>query len=186
MTTLQNRPNLALLVIDVQTGVVADAYERDAVVANIHDLVERARRRDVPVIWVQHHDEELARGTSEWRIVPELSPGTDEPLIEKSYGDAFEDTDLEATLARLGVGQLFVTGAQTDACIRSTIHGALTRGYDTILVSDAHTTQDQTAWGAPSPDLVVAHTNLYWSYQSAPGRQAGTVAAAEVDFDSRG
>jgi nicotinamidase-related amidase len=40
MTTLDNRPNTALLVIDVQNGVVADAHDRDGVVANVRTLVE--------------------------------------------------------------------------------------------------------------------------------------------------
>ena len=78
-------------------------------------------------------------------------------------------------LAELGVGRLVVAGAQTDECIRSTLHGAIVRGYDATLVSDAHTTEDQTAWGAPPPDQVIAHTNLYWTYHTAPGRTAGTV-----------
>ena len=56
------------------------------------------------------------------------------------------------------------------------------RGYDATLVSDAHTTEDQSSWGAPTPDLVIAHTNLYWTYQSAPGRTAGTVPTDAVDF----
>lgn len=147
MTTLANRPNTALLVIDVQNGVVEGAHERDAVVSNIGDLVEKARREQVPVVWVQHNDEQLERGTDNWRIVPELKPDDSEPLIEKNYGDAFEDTNLEKVLSGLGVGRLVVTGAQTDACVRSTLHGAFTRGYDATLVSDAHTTEDLTAWG---------------------------------------
>jgi hypothetical protein len=105
-----------------------------------------------------------------------------EPLVEKNYGDSFEDTDLETVLSGLGGGRLVVVGAQTDACVRSTLHGAFARGYDATLVSDAHTTEDQTAWGAPPPDQVIAHTNLYWSSQTAPGRKAGTVETREVDF----
>ncbi len=182
MTTLQNRPNTALLVIDVQNGVVAGAYERDAVVANVGRLVEKARRGNVPVVWVQHSDEELARGSEEWRIVPELTPGDGEPLVDKSYGDSFEDTTLETVLSGLGVGRLVVAGAETDACIRSTLHGGFARGYDATLVSDAHTTGDKTAWGAPPPDQVIAHTNLYWTYQTAPGRTAGTVETKGIDF----
>jgi nicotinamidase-related amidase len=182
VTTLENRPNTALLVIDVQVGVVAEAYERDKAVANIAGLVERAREDGVPVVWVQHSDEELTPGSDDWRIVPELEPRDAEPLVGKRYGDAFEDTTLETVLAGLGAGQLIVTGAETDACIRSTLHGAFARGYDAQLVSDAHTTNDRTAWGAPSPDLVIAHTNLYWTHQSAPGRTAGTVAAADARF----
>jgi nicotinamidase-related amidase len=182
MSTLEKRPNTALLVIDVQKGVVGGAHERDAVVANVGSLVEKARRERVPVVWVQHSDEQLARGSDEWRIVPELKPGDAEPLIEKNYGDSFEDTNLETVLSGLGVGRLIVVGAQTDACVRSTLHGAFVRGYDATLVSDAHTTEDQSAWGAPPPDKVIAHTNLYWKYQTAPGRTAGTVKTIEVDF----
>ncbi|MGC1210102.1 MAG: cysteine hydrolase family protein [Micromonospora sp.] len=182
MTTLENRPNTALLVIDVQNGVVEGAHDRDAVVANIGSLVEKARQDDVPVVWVQHSDDHLARGSEKWRIVPELTPGDTEPLVEKHYGDSFEDTSLETVLAGLGVGRLVVVGAQTDACIRSTLHGAFARGYDATLVSDAHTTEDHTPWGAPPADQVIAHTNLYWSYQTAPGRTAGTVETKNVAF----
>ena len=71
------------------------------------------------MVWVQHSDEQLARGSDNWRIVPELSPGDAEPLVEKNYGDSFEDTTLETMLSGLGVGRLVVVGAQTDACIRS-------------------------------------------------------------------
>jgi len=87
-------------------------------------------------------------------------------------------------LSDLGVGRLVIVGAETDACIRSTLHGAFVRGYDAILVSDAHTTGDQTAWGAPPPAQVIAHTNLYWTYQTAPGRTAGTVVTRDVEFSA--
>ena len=142
MTTLTGRPRTALLVIDVQNGVVGGAHERDAVVANVATLVDRARAEQVP----------------------------------------FEDTDLEDVLAGLEVGRLVVAGAQTDECIRSTLHGAIARGYDTTLVADAHTTEDLTEWGAPPPGQVIAHTNLYWTYQEAPGKTAGTVETKDVAF----
>ena len=185
MTTLKNRPNTALLVVDVQNGVVGSAHERDAVVANVESLVEKARRERVPVVWVQHSDDELTKGSDDWRIVPELAPDDAEPLVEKSYGDSFEDTTLENVLSDLGVGRLIVVGAETDACIRSTLHGGLVRGYDATLVSDAHTTGDKTKWGAPPPEVVIAHTNLYWKYQTAPGRKAGTVETKDVDFSAK-
>jgi nicotinamidase-related amidase len=185
MTTLENRPNTALLVLDAQNRVLEGTHERDAVVANIGSLVERARQERVPVVWAQHSDEQLARWSNEWRIVPELAPGDAEPLVEKHYADAFEDTTLEAVLSGLGVGRLVVVGAQTDECIRSTLHGALVRGYDATLVGDAHTTEDLTAWGAPPPQQVIAHTNLYWSYHKAPGRTAGTAETKAVDFGGR-
>ena len=182
MTTLENRPNTALLVVDVQTCVVEGAHERDVVVENVGSLVDKARREGVPVVWVQHSDESIVRGSDGWRIVPELAPDTDEPLVEKNYGDSFEATTLEQVLSDRGVGRLVVVGAQTDVCIRSTLHGAIVRGYDATLVSDAHTTEDQSEWGAPPPEQVIAHTNLYWRFQTAPGRTAGTVETKDVDF----
>jgi nicotinamidase-related amidase len=182
MTTLADRPNTALLVIDVQNGVVAGAHDRDAVVANINELVAKARDEGVPVVWVQHSDDGLKVGSEEWEYVPELTREDTEPLVHKNFGDSFEATDLEEVLASAGVGRLVVTGAQTDACVRSTIHGAFARGYDVTLVGDAHTTEDLSPWGAPSPDLVIAHTNLYWSDQSAPGRTAGVSETKAVSF----
>jgi nicotinamidase-related amidase len=182
MTTLDNRPNSALLVIDVQNGVVEGAVERDRVVANINTLVDKARQDGVPVVWVQHNDTGLQRETESWQIVPELKRDETEPLVEKQYGDSFEDTNLESVLAERGIGRLVIVGAQTDMCIRSTLHGAFARGYDATLVSDAHTTEDLSQWGAPPPDQVIAHTNLYWGEQKAPGRKAGTVTTSEVDF----
>jgi nicotinamidase-related amidase len=182
MTTLPDRPNTALLVIDVQNGIMAQTLNRDAVLATIGGLVERARAEDAPVIWVQHANDEFPRGSESWQFVPELDVREADALVHKCYGDSFEDTDLEAVLADRGVGRLIVTGAQSDACVRSTLHGALVRGYDTTLVADAHTTEDLSEWGAPPPDVVIAFTNLYWGDTAAPGRQAGTVDAADVSF----
>lgn len=185
MTTLSDRPHTALVVIDVQKGVMSAAYERDAVIANIAGLVEKARSEDVSVVWVQHSSEgELPRGSEQWAIVDELAPRDDEPVVHKTYGDSFEGTDSEDVLARLAVGRLVISGAQTDMCIRSTLHGAIARGYDATLVSDAHTTEDLSEWGAPSPDKVISQANLYWGWQDAPGREGGTVETAEVTFTS--
>ncbi len=182
VTILEDRPNTALLVVDVQNGVVEGAVRRDRVVATIAGLVGSARQVRVPVVWVQHSGEGLAKGSHAWDIVAELDPEDAEPRVDKSFGDTFEDTDLERILSGLGVGRLLVVGAQTDACIRSTLHGGLVRGYDTILVGDAHTTVDRTAWGAPPPEQVIAPTNLYWTHQTAPGRIAGTVESPDADL----
>lgn len=182
MTTLADRPNTALLVIDVQNGVVARAHDRDKVIANIATLVGRARAAGTPVVWVQHNSDEFPLGSDAWQYVPELGRRDDEPLVHKTYGDSFEGTDLETVLRERAVGRLLVVGAQTDACVRSTMHGAFTRGYDVTLVADAHTTEDFSSYGAPPPEKVIAHTNLYWRFQAAPGRTAGTVDTADVDF----
>jgi nicotinamidase-related amidase len=182
MTTLTDRPNTALLVVDVQNGPMSGAYHRDGVVANIAALVGKARAEGVPVVWVQHSADDMPMGSEGWRYVPELPQEESEPIIHKRYPDAFEDSDLEDVLAGRGIGRLVVAGAQTDECIRSTLHGAVVRGYDATLVADAHTTEDLSEWGAPTPDKVIDHTNLYWSNHTAPGRHAGTVTTDTVTF----
>jgi nicotinamidase-related amidase len=185
MTSLQNRSRTALIVIDVQNGVIGKAYERDRVVANIATLLDRARAEDVPVVWVQHSDDELTEGSQAWQYVDELQPRDGEPLVHKRYADAFEASDLEERLAERAVGRLVVTGAQTEECIRGTLHGALVRGYDATLVADGHTTEDLREWGFPvAPEQSIAYTNTYWSWASAPGRQGTVAPAAEVDFSA--
>ncbi len=173
----------ALLIIDVQRDVVANAHRRNEVIVNISGLVERARKEGVPVIWVQHSDDELVKGSEGWAYVDELRMSDREPVVNKQFGDSFEGTNLDEMLQDLAVDHLVVCGAQTDACIRSTLHGALARGYSATLVSDAHTTDDCT-WATPplTAEQVIAHTNFYWKWQRTPRAAGGTSLAAEVVF----
>jgi len=175
----------ALLVIDVQRDVVANAFRRDDVIANISGLVDRARKEGVSVIWVQHSDDELVKGSEGWAYVDELHMVDGEPVVHKQFGDSFEGTNLDELLQESGVKRLVVCGAQTDACIRSTLHGAIARGYSATLVSDAHTTDDCT-WATPplSAEQVIAHTNFYWNWQRTPRAAGGTSLTAEVAFAS--
>ncbi|MBY4130328.1 cysteine hydrolase [Rhodococcus fascians] len=183
MTTLPDRPATALLVVDVQKDVMMGVHERERVIDNIVSLVTRARETDTPVIWVQHSaDHELRFGTDGWELHDALPAASSDPVVHKKHGDAFEDTTLEEELTAAEVGHLIVAGAQTDFCVRSTLHGALVRGYDVTLVSDAHTTEDLTQWGAPLPEQVIAHTNMYWGNQTAPGRTAAAVATEDIRF----
>ena len=182
MTTLNDRPHSALVVIDAQVGVVAEAHERDAVIATVASLVDKARAEGVSVIWVQHSDDGLPSGSDEWQIVPELRPADSEAVVHKTFPDSFEATTFETELAERGIGRVVVVGAQTDCCVRATLHGAFVRGYDTVLVGDAHTTEDLTAYGLPRADKVIAHTNTYWTWQGGPGRSAEVVDATAVSF----
>jgi nicotinamidase-related amidase len=101
------------------------------VVSNINTLIDRARTEGVPVVWVQHSDDDLAEGSDEWQYIDDLVRADDEPLVHRHYGDSFEETALESILAEHGVGRLVVTGAQTDACSptptppRTSVSGAL-------------------------------------------------------------
>ena len=173
----------ALLVIDVQRDVVANAFRRDEVIATISGLVDRARKEGVPVIWVQHSDDELVKGSEGWAYVDELHMVDGEPVLHKQFGDSLEGTKLDELLQDLAVDHLVVCGTQTDAWIRSTLHGAVARGYSATLVSDAHTTDDCT-WATPpiTAEQVIAHTNFYWKWQRTPRAAGGTSLAAEVVF----
>ena len=110
MATVREGSKGALVVVDVQVGVVDSAWEADRVVGNVARAVERAREAGVPVLWVQHQDEELVRDTPAWQWVPELVPADGETRVFKEYNSSFEKTSLDGELARLGVSHLALAG----------------------------------------------------------------------------
>ena len=183
MTTFSDRPNEALLVIDVQNGVVGNAYKRNEVIANINTALRKARAANIPVIWVQHSDEEMPIGSDAWQIVSELEPLENEPKVEKLYRSSFVETNLEELLADRGIGHLYLTGAETNNCMRHTMHTALERGYDITLVADAHTTTGYT-WNGHTVDAanVIDEQNDNLGYYNLPGREARAVSAENVAF----
>lgn len=183
MSKFQGREGKALLVIDVQNDVVGDAHRRQEVISNINALVAKAREADTPVIWVQHSDDYMEIGTDGWQIVSELQPMTNEPLIRKKFRSSFEETVLDETLAKLGVGHLVISGAQTDNCVRHTSHAALERGYDVTLVEDAHTTSDgQWDSGPLLASAIIDEMNRSFQDYELPGRSAEIMTTEEVDF----
>ena len=184
MATVREGTTGVLMVVDVQVGVVKDAWDASRIVKNVARAVERARAQGVPVIWVQHSDENLTYASPEWQWVPELTPTEGEPLIHKHFNSSFEQTTLETELARLGATHIVLAGAATNWCIRATAYAALERGYDLTLVSDAHTTKtmvldDGTRIGASS---VIEELNIAMTWVSYPGRKNGTARAEEISF----
>jgi nicotinamidase-related amidase len=183
MSKFADRSNSALLVIDVQVGVVGEAFERDLKVANMSKAIDRARASSIPVIWVQHSDEELVLESADWEIVPELTPLPNETKVRKLYRSSFEDTNLENILKDLGVSHLYVCGAETNNCVRHTSHTALEKGYDVTLISDAHTTTG-FEWNGYIVDAarVIDEQNTNFMDYSLPGRTARAIPVAEVAF----
>lgn len=183
MSKFADRSNSALLVIDVQVGVVGEAFERDLKVANMSKAIDRARAASVPVIWVQHSDEELVLESSDWEIVSELTPFKSEPKVRKIYRSSFEETNLEEILKDLGVSHLYVCGAETNNCVRHTSHTALEKGYDVTLISDAHTTTGFD-WNGYIIDAarVIDEQNMNFMGYSLPGRTAQAVSVTELSF----
>ncbi len=183
MATVREGNKAALVVIDVQNDVVAQAWQRDEVVSRIASLAERARAEGVPIIYVQHHGGDMQQGSDGWQIVDEIAPRDGEAIIAKKYPDAFEETDLEGVLAKLAISHLVVTGAQTDACVRSTTHRALAEGYDMTLVADCHTTDDRGFDGVNiSAGQLVVHINFCMQFVSYPDRVSGIAPHDVVSF----
>ncbi|MEN9753119.1 MAG: hypothetical protein RL670_810 [Actinomycetota bacterium] len=181
MTTIKDRPNSALIVIDVQGDVVAGAHNLGATVANIKGAVDRARTAGIPVIWVQHNDEEILVDTPGWQIVPELVPAEGEPKVHKSYRSSFEDTTLDQVLQDLKVGHVYLCGMQTNFCVRNTLHAALERGYDVTVLADAHTTTDYDAFGSlVAAETLVNDLNSNVEFYQLPGRAAKTALSTSL------
>ena len=184
MATVRKGNKGVLLVVDVQVGVMSEAWEAPRIINNVSRAVERARAQGVPVIWVQHSDKDLPHGSPQWQWVPELAPAEGEPLIHKSFNSSFEQTALEEELARLGATHIALAGAATNWCIRATAYGALDRGYDLTLIKDAHTTGTIELDNGVriEAESVVHDLNVAMNWLSYPGRTNGTATAEEVEF----
>jgi nicotinamidase-related amidase len=184
MAVIREGNQAVLIVVDVQVSVMRNAWEAPRVIRNIAQVVDKARRLDVPVIWVQHADDDLVSGSPDWQWVPELSPGEGEKLVLKRYNSAFEETALEEDLAELGATHIVLTGAASNWCIRATAYGALDRGYDLTLITDAHTTETMELEDGTSikAEDIIRELNLAITWLRYPGRKNGTASAKEVDF----
>ena len=183
MSAYEDRPNKALIVIDVQNGVVDFSKDRNVVVAKIADLVNRARAATMQVIWVQHSEDDMPIDSEYWQIVPELKPAPGERIIHKLWRSSFEETELEDVLEELKVGHLIVTGAQSNYCVRHTIHAAIERGIDITLIEDAHTTLDESWNGLPIPaEMIVAELNRSCSNYDLPDSRVDVISAEKVRF----
>jgi nicotinamidase-related amidase len=183
MTTLTGRTESALLVIDVQNGVAEGAYNLGSVLENINLAVSKAREAYIPVIWVQHSDQELAIDSDSWQIVSDLSPLDSDQKVRKTFPSSFEGTDLESILQKLNVGHLFISGMQTNNCVRHTSHAAQERGYDVTVLADAHSTTCYT-WGGHTvlADVIVNEFNDNFGHMDLPGRSNRAIKTAELVF----
>ncbi|MCW5634362.1 MAG: isochorismatase family protein [Rubrivivax sp.] len=184
MATIRPGHHSVLLVVDLQVGVLRDAWERTRILRNVARVVERARAAHVPVLWVQHADAEMPAGSIAWQWVPELAPWGEEHVVAKQFNSAFEQTSLEGELARLQATHIVLAGAASNWCVRATAHAALERGYDLTLVKDAHTTTTMAIGDGRRVEAadIVAELNVAMTWMSFPGRRNAVAPAAEVDF----
>ena len=185
MATIREGNKQALLVVDVQVGVMQTVWDAARVIHNVAKAVEKARQQGVPVIWVQHsHEEEIPYGSSAWQWVDELSPAEDEARVYKQFNSSFEQTNLEEILADLGITHVILAGAASNWCIRSTAYGALDRGYDLTLIKDAHSTESIEFDDGVVVEAahIIRELNIAMMWTDYPGRTTSTAAVDEFDF----
>ncbi|WP_395706889.1 isochorismatase family protein [Casimicrobium huifangae] len=188
MATVRSGDKMALMVVDVQAGVMQECANAAQTIANVARTVERARAAQVPVIWVQHESDELKRDSDAWQWVPALVPAAGEARVYKQFNSSFEQTNTDELLEQAGVSHIVLAGAQSNWCIRATAYGALERGYDLTLVKDAHTTSDLDLGNGTRIDAatIVRDLNVTMKWLQYPGRRNAVAAAEEVVFGGTG
>ena len=172
----------ALLVIDVQSGLMEEVYQPDELLDTVKGLLERARSSDTPVVYVQHDGpvgDSLEAGTSGWQIHPRIAPREGETVVRKQSPDAFHATSLQAELARRNIKRLVIVGAQTEVCVESTARRAVSQGYDVVLAADAHATADRETLSA---EQIVAFTNEVLHGHRAGDHVVRVLPASEISF----
>jgi len=154
----------ALLVVDVQDlmfsgKLVPPVAEHQSVLRKINWLIENARGQNQPVIFIQHDGakgEFLEPGNPAWELFSDLKRIPSDPVFNKSEGNAFSNPELGAYFESHNIQDVVVVGCASEQCVAATTAGAIERGLNTVLVSDAHGT-----WGTQEtpPDEMVAQQN---------------------------
>ena len=178
----------ALVVVDVNRGFTDPASplvcDLEDVVTAIRQLLEEARRAEIPIVFTTVSYTEGDKRTasafidkvpalltleagSRWvEIDPRIAPQAGEPVLNKLFASAFFGTALSSLLAANGCDSLIVTGASTSGCVRATAVDALQHGYRPIVPREAV--------GDRNPDAHAA--NLY----DLDAKYADVVSVAEV------
>jgi nicotinamidase-related amidase len=155
ITTLD--ANAALIVIDLQKGIVAlqTAHPASEIVSRSAQLARAFRKHGLPVVLVNVTAAAPGRTDAgprkfsfadDWaELVPELEQQPDDYIVSKQRPGAFIGTSLDEYLRRRGVTQLFVTGIATTSGVEATVRSAYDHGYNVAVVVDAITDRDADA-----------------------------------------
>ena len=151
MTVTTLDPNTALVIIDLQKGIVGfpTVHPMAGILAAATVLAAAFRRRGLPVVLVNatgsapgrtERSRSVEGMPADWAdLVPELNAQPDDLLVTKRTWGAFTNTDLEARLKALGVTQLVVAGVATSFGVESTARYAHELGFNVTLAVDAMT-----------------------------------------------
>jgi nicotinamidase-related amidase len=152
--------NEALILIDIQEDLFSDPknriYNETGFIININRLIEHFREENKTIIFIRHADEELIPGTLAWQIYSGIKSEPEDLYIEKTTPDSFFKTDLLRTLTELKIDSILIAGLQTDCCIDTTCRSAFGKDIKTVLVSDAHSTYDNSFMKA---DKIIEYHN---------------------------
>ena len=154
----------ALLVIDLQNALVSIAHQPNELLNNVQMLLTQARETEVPVIYMQHADDEdddpdeesLAPGTSGFQLHSQVRPLPNEQVIVKTASDSFYRTSLAEDLEAMGIERLVISGMRSERCVDTTSRVAVSSGFDVTIASDAHSTTDSDSLTAQQ---IIQHTN---------------------------
>ena len=155
----------ALLVIDVQTGLISEStYRKDEFISSLQSLLTACRGAGMPVVYVQHSDpedrEELPLGSEAWRIAHEVAPLDGEPVVEKRFNSAFRQTGLRALLDGMGTDTLIIAGMMTQYCIDATCKVAFEYGYSLVIPPETNTTLENEFF--PAEKLHYYYNYMMW------------------------
>jgi len=155
ITTLD--PKTALVVIDLQKGIVAlpTAHPVNEVVKHAGELLDAFRSHGLPVVLVNvaggapgraEQSRSLAGLPADWAdLVPELNRQPEDHIVTKRTWGAFTNTGLDEHLKKLGVTQVVIVGVATSIGVESTARYAHELGFNVTLATDAMTDMNADA-----------------------------------------
>ena len=182
MNRSAEHPQTALLVIDLQHAMfesdrIPPMHDGARLLATVRELLTGARQAGMPILYVRHDGgagHVLEAGKKGWQIHAAIAPAPGEPVIDKRTPDSFHETDLLPALDAARIGRLIVAGAQSEVCVDTSCRRAFSLGFETILVSDAHSTWDSEGLTA---EQIICHHNRILARPFAT-----LLPAAAIDF----
>lgn len=137
----------ALIVIDVQEAFIG-MMDQNAIsepIEYINAYVAAFKQLGFPVIYIYHTSDEygVPVGSEGYQFIDEISISDDATKITKTYGNAFNKTDLDSTLKVLDCNTLFLCGLSASGCVYSTYVGGQDLDYNTFVLKNALMSHDQ-------------------------------------------
>jgi nicotinamidase-related amidase len=176
----------ALLIIDVQHALCSgeyEAFESRRVIERINVVIRKMREAGAPVVVIQHEAPggPLRYGTEGWNLAAGLDVQPTDIYVRKKATDSFHNTDLQGILQAHGVKKLAICGLQSEFCVDTTTRRALALGYPVTLVSDAHSTMNNSVLSAAQ---ITAHHNETLANITSFGPRVAAVPSSEVKIDA--